>query len=700
MRLQAFAVCFLLAGASAASGQVWQPRVEPGMRGVPRMTLPDVGSEDQPTFRSSVVRVGVSVLVVDGQGNPIRGLTQHDFQVFEDGRPQEIASFAPYEYSSGSLPADREPADLHGFATVTPVSNAWTSESRLFAILIDDLHIEARRTDRTRRLARQLVEQLAPSDLLLVGVTSSGQTTGAFSRDRRRALSLIESAAGQRLPDPMIELLRSAGSENTARFAGGRNTPGLAASAQERIVHLELAYQSIARIAAAVQSMPARRKTLLFLSEGSSVGATVTSMGELNVGGSANRALQEAMAHASVADLAVYPLNPAGLDVAGERLIEGRIREQDQDGLYMAHEDNANVLNQFLQARTQLRDMASLTGGVSLVDTNDLEGALRRVMSDASDYYVIGYEPDREVKDSKLRSIAVKVNVPGAKVHARRGYMAPRYLRASEIKTPSGLSPGLQIMLSDIVAEDELPMRVQVVPLAERKGKTLCAVIAEIDGAPLVAGAEDDRISLEHAVFSIDQNGKTSNGTRRRVQITLTPAQMARLENTALRTVWAVELPPGEHQVRLAAVDELSGRGGSVFVDVDIRKGEAPRGVLVASLALSSMPTAFVDRDVVQLLSGTPTATRAFDADDTLQISIAGLSAAAPVTVEDSAGTVVWKGQVAPTAGISRFELPLHAVPPGDHRLLVGDLAEGRRPPVRFSVLPREEGASTQGLDR
>jgi VWFA-related protein len=702
MRLQALALSFVVAASLPASAQVWQPQNLPTMRGVPRMTLPDVGSEEQPLFKTAVVRVGVSVLVVDAQGRPIRDLTQNDFQLWEDGRLQEIATFAPFQYAERSLPVDRLPADPHSDAATLPATNEWTAESRLFAILIDDLHIEPRRTDRTRRLARQLIDRLAPSDLLLVGVTSSGLTTGAFTRDRRRALALIESAAGQRLPDPMIELLRSPGSENTAAGAGGRNTPGLAASAQERIMHLEMAYRSVAQIASAVHNMPARRKTLLFISEGSSVGATVTSMGDLNVGGSANRALQEAMSHASVADMAIYPLNPAGLDTPGERLIEGRMREQDQDGRYRAHEDHSNILNQYLQARQQLRDMAALTGGVSLVDTNDLDGALGRVLSDASDYYVLGYEPDREVKDSKMRSITVKVNVPGARVHARRGYMAPRYLRATQqIKTPSGLTPALQSLLSDVIAEDELPMRMQVVPLVERKGKVLCAVITEVDGPPLVAGSEENQILMEQAVFSLDEKGKATNGTRKRIQITMTPHQVDRLEATALRTIWAVELTPGEHQIRFAATDDLSGRGGSIFVDVDVPKGLKPHGVLVASLALSAMPTAFVDRDVVSLLSGTPTAVRTFVPDDTLQISVAGVLAAAPVRVEDASGATVWEGRVEPAGVMSRFELPLTAVPPGDHRLLVGDMGDGTQPPpLRFSVLPREEGTSTQGLER
>lgn len=698
MRPRLLLLTTLLVSPVVLPAQVWQPRPDPGLRGVPRMTLPDVSTDDQPTFRSSVLRVGVSALVVDADGRAVRGLTDEDFEVFEDGRPQIIASFTAFEYEPESLPVDATPVRPGAHATIVPATNAFASESRLFAVLIDDLHIDARRTDRTRRIARGLIERLTPSDLLFVGITSTGENTGAFLRDRRKALELIDRSAGQRLPDPMIELLRSPGAENTVAGAGGSRTPGLAASAQERIVHLERAYEAIGRLAGAVAHMPGRRKTLLYISEGSSVGATVTSMGELNVGGSANRALQQAMAAATVADVAVYPMNPAGLDTPGERLIEGHIREQDPDGLYRAHEDNSNVITQFQQSRQQLRDMATLTGGVSLVDSNDFEKGIDRVISDASDYYVLSYEPDREVKDSRLRALDVKVKRPGLTVMARRGYIAPRYLRVGEIKTPSGLSPGLQTLLSDIVEEDELPMRVQVVPLTQRKGKTLVAVIAEVEGAPLVASTDDGRLSLDQAIFSLDTRGKTANATRRHAKLTFAPDQLDRLDAWALRTVWAVELAPGEHQLRLAAVDELSGRGGSVFVDVHIPKGPPPRSVIVASQALSAMPTAFVDAAVGAFLSGTPTASREFPADDTIEVSVTSLDAPVDVRVESLDGAVEWTGHLPVGLPAARLDIPLAGLAPGEHRIVVGDgLALS---PVDFTVLPREETTSARQSGR
>lgn len=671
------------------SGSRWQPRP----RDVPSMPLDtDVSSGRQPIFKTGVTRVEVSALVVDAQGRPMRGLRAEDFQIFEDGRPQTIASFVPFDYHAGVLPMDRAGAETLGLGSVTPVTNAWSSTSRLFALLIDDLHIDARRTERTRQIARRLVEQLAPSDLLFVGVTSSTLSTSAFTRDRRRALQIINSASGQRLLDPTIEMMRTPGALSSG-IAGGYNTPGLAASEQQRSMQLEDAYGAITRIASAVRGLSGRRKSLLFLSEGSPVGASATSMGR--TGGSPNRALQEAMATATVADLVVYPLNPAGLDTIGDRLIEGQMRQADSEtGRPVAHEDQVALASQSLQGRTQLRDMAVLTGGVSLIDSNDLEAGIDRVIRDASSYYVLSYEPDREVKDNTLRSIEVKVSVAGARVHARRGYMAPRASVLALGKTPPGLSPALQVMLGGVVPEDGLPMLVQVAPIAQRKGKTLMAIVTEVVGVPLADAAVDGRLSLEQAVFSIDDKGKTSNATRKRVQMQMRPEQLARLRASGLRTVWGVELPPGRHQLRMATVDESSGRGGSFFLDVEVRPAPGAPGLVVSSQAFSAMPTAFVDKDIEQLLPRTPTASRLFPGDDTLQLTVSGLTEAAPVRILSGEAVVAWEGRLVPGDALSRLEIPLGGMPAGDHRLVVG---EGTCvPAMSFSVLPREAPSPAQ----
>ena len=303
----------------------------------------------------------------------------------------------------------------------------------MIGLLIDDLHIDARRTEKARQAARHLVASLAPSDLLYVGLTSTPALAdrrfrprpSPRPRDHRRVLA----ACG--CPTRTLEMRQTPQTFSNPLLQGMR-TPGLAASEQQRAMRLEDAYEAIGRIANAVREVGGRRKSLVFLTEGSSVGGSITSSGSLS--GDTTGAMLDALAAASVADLAIYPMNPAGLDLPTDRMIEGFTRQVDTasegntrgfGGREIAHEDLSNVITQFMQAKNQLRDLAALTGGVSLVDTNDLAAAVDRVLRDASDYYVIGYEPDKEVKGTEVRPLEVRVTRPGVKVYSRKGYMAP-----------------------------------------------------------------------------------------------------------------------------------------------------------------------------------------------------------------------------------------------------------------------------------
>ena len=52
---------------------------------------------DVPTFSSGTELVTVDAVVLDDHGRPVRGLTSQDFALAEDGKPQAIVSFEPFD---------------------------------------------------------------------------------------------------------------------------------------------------------------------------------------------------------------------------------------------------------------------------------------------------------------------------------------------------------------------------------------------------------------------------------------------------------------------------------------------------------------------------------------------------------------------------------------------------------------------------
>jgi hypothetical protein len=72
-----------------------------------------------------------------------------------------------------------------------------------------------------------------------------------------------------------------------------------------------------------------------------------------------------------------------------------------------------------------LIEAAINTDGVAVINTNDLNAGLKRVVDDLTSYYLMGYSSTNSKLDGRFRSIKVRSKRPGIEVRARRGYRAP-----------------------------------------------------------------------------------------------------------------------------------------------------------------------------------------------------------------------------------------------------------------------------------
>jgi hypothetical protein len=398
--------------------------------------------------------------------------------------------------------------------------------------------------------------------------------------------------------------------------------------------------------------------------------------------------MNEALAAAAAGNVAIYPLNPAGLDVADADLVQvpGLISAP------MTPERYSEILTEARQAKEMARDLATLTGGVSLVDSNDALAGIDRALLDASSHYVLTYEPPTPPKGAEYRSIEVKVHRPGVRVLARRGYRAAGRPPPPPMKVPGSLTPHLRTLLAGVMPDDGLPMRVQAVPVSRDGKQTTIAVIVEVNGAALAAERRERSLRVEQGLLTVNATGKAANGVRRTFEISLSAAQREVLAATGLRSIWAIDLPAGRHQVRVASIDSETGRAGSVYLDVDVPGGEVlPPSLLIASRVLSVMPTVFVDGRLARWTTAVPTATRTFPAGDALTVTMPHtVAASATARLANADGEVVWKGSGTPIANASgtQFVIPLDRVTSSVCDLTV----EGSHGIVRtrIGILPRQ----------
>ena len=76
-------------------------------------------------------------------------------------------------------------------------------------------------------------------------------------------------------------------------------------------------------------------------------------------------------------------------------------------------------------ATDDLISLAHETDGIAIVNTNDLNGGMKRIADDLAAYYVLGYYTTNTKFDGNLRQIKVRLKPSGTNIRARRQYRAP-----------------------------------------------------------------------------------------------------------------------------------------------------------------------------------------------------------------------------------------------------------------------------------
>jgi VWFA-related protein len=149
-----------------------------------------------PTFKAQVEYVEVDALVTDAQGQFVRGLTKDDFQVFEDGKRQTIATFSMVD-----IPVERADRPLFASRPIDPDvrSNERPFDGRVYVAILDDLHTEALRSQRVKLAVRQFIERnLGANDLMAI-LSTGGRSQDAqeFTSNTRLLLSIPTRWSGR-----------------------------------------------------------------------------------------------------------------------------------------------------------------------------------------------------------------------------------------------------------------------------------------------------------------------------------------------------------------------------------------------------------------------------------------------------------------------------------------------------------------------
>ena len=242
----------------------------------------------------------------------------------------------------------------------------------------------------------------------------------------------------------------------------------------------------------------------------------------------------------------------------------------------------------------------------------------------------------------------------------------------------------------------------------------------ELRGRDLTTTA-NGRVDL--AFTAVDVKGKMKASSRDTLTLNLKPDTKTRVEQDGIRILSRMNVPAGHYQLRVAAYDAGGGAVGSVLYDLDVPDFNKARiamsGLVLTSVAASTMPTARPDNELRTLLPGPPAGARTFAQNDQLAIFTDvydnDVSPAHKVDITTSltadAGRVVFKNEdvrttedlggkpggfgVGTTLSLADFEPGLYVLKVEARSRLGADVMASRdvqiriTPPIQGAVQPR-----------
>jgi VWFA-related protein len=599
--LRLTALLVLLAGAALDAGQ--NPPAQP----------PAAPPPQGPTFKVRVDYVEVDVVVTDRQGNLVRDLKKEDFQVLEDGKSQTINTFTMVD-----IPVERADRPLFAESPIEPdvKTNEKPFDGRVYVMVIDDLHTRFGRSIRVKTAAKQFIERRLGANDLMAVVHTAGPTDGnqEFTSNKRLLLAAVDKTNGRKLDSATANKTREYNNTRDFRNQGDPlNDPDDA----ERGFNARNTLDTLRNVADWFGSVRGRRKAILFVSEG--IDYDIYDMIAQN--GSTHQsaslvmdATRDAIAAATRSNVAIYGIDPRGLTDLGDESIEIQSYPDDTSLGIGA----GSLQNELRLAQDSLRTLSDETGGFAVVNKNDFATAYQRIVEDNSSYYVLAYYPP-DPRPGRLHKIDVRVTRPGLTVRARKGYVTPKKVDAvTTANTKSPSTPELREALDSPLPVSGLTIHVFAAPFKGAAPNASVLFGVEMRGRDLQL-AQNAKVLLSYV--AIDQNGKIKGGNTDSLSMpNLKPETKNRIEQTGLRMLNRLDLPPGKYQLRVAAHDTNGGNVGSVNYDLivpDFQKAPFSISGLVLTSGLgSALPTVRADEQLKPVLPGPPISLRSFPQND------------------------------------------------------------------------------------
>lgn len=413
------------------------------------------------TMKAKARLVLVDVVVTNDKGDPVTGLQKSDFEVLEDGKPQSIATFEEHRGAPVSqilLP----PLPPHVYTNFPLVQSADSVNVILLDALNtparDQVYVRAQMLKYLRKIppgTRVAVFTLASRLRMLQGVTTdSTQLLAALNMTGPQRSPLLPSDNENEANDQFVKFLeqeemgaapqtRDLAAVNSVEVAKQFLADTASFETQQRV---EITLEAMQQLARYLADVPGRKNVIWFSgSFPTGIFADPDLPDSFNIVRTFEDEVRKTTDLLSSAQLALYPVAAEGL--ASDAIYQANGQEIGEKRPSMAIQDQLKQMQNGETSRDlnhgTMEDLAKDTGGRAYYNTNGLDDALARVVSNGSRYYSLAYSPSNSAMDGKFRRIQVKLVSGKENLAYRRGYYADDL--ATELG--SGQGPGSDPLL-------------------------------------------------------------------------------------------------------------------------------------------------------------------------------------------------------------------------------------------------------------
>lgn len=532
---------------------------------------------DDDIVKISTTLIQIDAVVTDKKGNVVTDLTAKDFEIFENGKKQEISNFSFVTANrAAAAPGSERTLEASKNKNAVPIPAAKIKPEqvrRTYALVVDDLGLSFPSVFFVREALKKFVdEQVAEGDLVAIIRTGGGiGALQSFTSDKRQLLANINKLKWNPQGRGGVGAFAPIDSTNLPRnnAADADNSKDFEAATEEfRNDNFSIGtLGALNYIIRGMDTLPGRKSLVLF-SEGFQ---TYTKDRGMRTPTRIAAALRFLADRANRSAVSIYTLDPRGLDAPGSATAEDDISDIFGSGS-SALSDRRDA---FLDSQQTLRYLAEETGGLAYINQNSIGRGLRKAVNDQNDYYLLGYQPDEAIfdpKKAKYNNLEIKLTRPGLKIRYRSGFFG---VADEKIKTlPQTPQQRLVRALTSPFGASEV--KLNLYPIFQNDAKTGDSIeaLVYIDTKSLDFKKEADgnfKTNIDLVAMTFGDNGMQISELAKNYTIQVNEKNHRAMIDRGL--IYAVNVPikkTGGYQFRVAVLDTKSGKVGaaSQFIEV------------------------------------------------------------------------------------------------------------------------------------